>query len=226
MTPQSYNMSTSSQYISSSQPQSSVSNYNIQNNSQALPTPRSSSATPGHIIKSESQGSSTPSQSARPALAPKSNNQMAQPKPKSAKKAVPKHTPLPSGQYLGYHEFEKMYCPHHANHNSKDEKAFRKIRREWLAQLGIDEMPYQLIRVEKLQRDAVERRWAIEPQEKRQDIERKAIFLKRQIHISSDDITLRGSAPTPARPPTFDFCPTREIILQYPRAAFHRFQRR
>jgi hypothetical protein len=87
-TPQRYGTSTSSQYISSLQPPSSISNYNIQNNSLSLPSLQSSPTTPSQIIKSESR--SKPSEHAGPALAPKSNYQITQPKPESAKKSEPR----------------------------------------------------------------------------------------------------------------------------------------
>lgn len=112
---------------------------------------------------------------ARQALAPISNNQIPNSRSLPAEKVKLKFEMLPAGQYLGFHEFEEMHCL--AQEGSYiDKSEFRKARRAWLAKLEIDEIPYQLIRVEERQRNAVEKRWAIEPPEKRQDIERIAIF--------------------------------------------------
>ena len=89
---------------------------------------------------------STPSSTVRQPLATRSNNiQKPRPKysPESAHKR-PTHLPLAAGQYLGYYDFEEKYKIYHHKKFSDGAK-FRKKRREWLAQLDLDVLPYRNI---------------------------------------------------------------------------------
>lgn len=110
-------------------------------------------------------------------------------KPQSRK---PGHVPVPEGQYLGYYEFEKLYALH-------DERSFtsatdfRKARRSWLADLGIDVMPYSYVWAEQFKKEQLEQRWALETPDKRREVEKKAILIKHHVALDEDDIPLRAA---------------------------------
>jgi hypothetical protein len=148
-----------------------------------------------YIRSSSSQADYLPTQPAHRALAPISTLLNTNLYLVPSKNPPPRHVLLPVGQYLGYYKFEEMYCPYDKNNSfsKEQEREFREIRRAWLAKLGIDEDPYWLLKVQQVTRQKVEERWALEPPEKRRELERTAIYLKHGIEFSANEVPLRAT---------------------------------
>ncbi|KAI9646290.1 hypothetical protein NHQ30_005731 [Ciborinia camelliae] len=89
------------------------------------------------------------------------------------------HTKQSDVPYLSYYEMEQMYSTSSQNPQNEKEKL---ARRKWLAELGIDVMPFNLVLIDQLQIDKVEIHWALKSPETRREIEQKAIRLKQPYH--------------------------------------------
>ena len=166
----------------------------------------------------------TPSKASRQPLTQISNDQI-RPSPPQPAKNIIKFTPLPGDMYLGYYAFEILYCTAHTNEfpdGYEGERAFRKSRRSWLARLGIDEPPFQIIWTDESKKKTVEMRWAAESSERRQLMEITSIMLKHNVRLPSEEVSLRISPPSLLGRPPLSFIQLEKEYFFVPERTYQR----